>query len=163
LFSDVYGSKRPRWTPAKEWHLPVLDLPGWEHIREAFVIGGEESSFEITKEDRRVLSTLLSNAKPPDLVIYEYALGRQLGQGQEWCVGQHQALEQIEKLKPGLVVLDISLKESNGIEVLKDIKAQYPKLLVLMLSMHDETLYALRVLRANEYSAEPWRELLLVG
>jgi two-component system, NarL family, invasion response regulator UvrY len=72
-------------------------------------------------------------------------------------------LEQIEKLKPGLVVLDISLKESNGIEVLKDIKAQYPKLLVLMLSMHDETLYALRVLRANEYSAEPWRELLLVG
>jgi hypothetical protein len=63
--------------------LPVLDLPGWEHIREAFVIGGEESSFEITKEDRRVLSTLLSNAKPPDLVIYEYALGRQLGQGQE--------------------------------------------------------------------------------
>jgi DNA-binding NarL/FixJ family response regulator len=62
---------------------------------------------------------------------------------------RHQALDQIEKLAPDLVVLDISLKESNGIEVLKDIKVPYPKLLVLMLSMHDETLYALRALRAG--------------
>jgi DNA-binding NarL/FixJ family response regulator len=60
-----------------------------------------------------------------------------------------QALDQIEKLKPDLVVLDISLKSSNGIEVLKDIKIRYPKLLVLMLSMHDENLYALRALRAG--------------
>src|SRR6266404_6078339 len=52
------------------------------------------------------------------------------------------ALGLLEKLKPDLVVLDISLKGSNGIEVLKDIKIRYPKLLVLMLSMHDEALYA---------------------
>src|SRR5260370_20159793 len=61
----------------------------------------------------------------------------------------NQALDQIEKLKPNLVVLDISLKGSNGIEVLKNIKVRYPKLLVLVLSMHDETLYALRALRAG--------------
>jgi DNA-binding NarL/FixJ family response regulator len=61
----------------------------------------------------------------------------------------NQALDQIEKLKPDLVVLDISLKGSNGIEVLKNIKVRYPKMLVLVLSMHDETLYALRALRAG--------------
>jgi DNA-binding NarL/FixJ family response regulator len=61
----------------------------------------------------------------------------------------HEALDQIEKLRPDLVVLDISLKASNGIEVLKDIKVRYPKLLVLMLSMHDENLYAVRALRAG--------------
>jgi DNA-binding NarL/FixJ family response regulator len=61
----------------------------------------------------------------------------------------NQALEQIERLKPDLVVLDISLKGSNGIEVLKDIKVRLPKTVVLMLSMHDETLYAVRALRAG--------------
>jgi DNA-binding NarL/FixJ family response regulator len=61
----------------------------------------------------------------------------------------NQALDQIEKLRPDLVVLDISLKGSNGIEVLKNIKVRYPKMLVLVLSMHDETLYALRALRAG--------------
>ena len=61
----------------------------------------------------------------------------------------NQALDQIEQLKPDLVVLDISLKGCNGIELLKDIKSRHPKLVVLMLSMHDETLYALRALRAG--------------
>jgi len=61
----------------------------------------------------------------------------------------HQALDRIEQLKPDLVVMDITLKSSNGIEVLKDIRIRYPKLIVLMLSMHDETLYALRALRAG--------------
>lgn len=61
----------------------------------------------------------------------------------------NQALDQIEKLRPDLVMLDISLKGSNGIEVLKNIKVRYPKMLVLVLSMHDETLYALRALRAG--------------
>ncbi|MFO1496924.1 MAG: response regulator transcription factor [Verrucomicrobiota bacterium] len=61
----------------------------------------------------------------------------------------NQSLDQIEKIKPDMVVLDISLKGSNGIEVLKNIKVRYPKLLVLVLSMHDETLYALRALRAG--------------
>lgn len=61
----------------------------------------------------------------------------------------HQALDQITALKPDLVMVDISLKGSNGIELLKNIKVRFPKLSVLMLSMHDESLYAVRALRAG--------------
>lgn len=59
------------------------------------------------------------------------------------------ALDQIAALNPDLVILDISLSNSSGIEVLKSIKALSPKTRVLMLSMHDENLYAVRALRAG--------------
>jgi len=59
------------------------------------------------------------------------------------------AFEAIATLKPDLALVDISLKGSSGIELLKNIKVNYPKLLVLVLSMHDESLYAERVLRAG--------------
>lgn len=59
------------------------------------------------------------------------------------------AFEAVGTLKPDLALVDISLKGSSGIELLKNIKASYPKLLVLVLSMHDESLYAERVLRAG--------------
>lgn len=61
----------------------------------------------------------------------------------------HQALETVAKLKPDLVIVDLSLKKGSGIDLLKDLKVRYPKLLTLVLSMHDESLYALRVLRAG--------------
>src|SRR5438552_1124937 len=61
----------------------------------------------------------------------------------------HKALDQIAALKPDLVIVDISLRTSNGIELLKNIKLHHPGMLVLMLSMHDETLYAVRALRAG--------------
>ena len=50
---------------------------------------------------------------------------------------------------PDLVIVDLSLKGSSGLELVKDIKASYPKLKVLVLSMYDESLYAERVLRAG--------------
>lgn len=59
------------------------------------------------------------------------------------------ALDAIRRLKPDLVIVDISLKGTNGIELVKSIKAEYPKLAMLVLSMHDESLYALRALRAG--------------
>src|SRR5690349_22021323 len=59
------------------------------------------------------------------------------------------AFEAIANLKPDLALVDISLKGSSGVELLKNIKANYPKMLVLVLSMHDEGLYAERVLRAG--------------
>jgi DNA-binding NarL/FixJ family response regulator len=59
------------------------------------------------------------------------------------------ALEQIEKLEPDLVILDLALLDANGIELLKDIRVRRPRQLVLMLSMHDESLYAFRALRAG--------------
>jgi two-component system, NarL family, invasion response regulator UvrY len=48
-----------------------------------------------------------------------------------------------------LVVLDISLPDRSGLDVLKQIKSYYPKLPVLVLTMHAEEQYAVRVLRAG--------------
>lgn len=59
------------------------------------------------------------------------------------------AIKAISQLKPDLVIVDISLKGYNGIELIKNIKAFDPKIQVLVLSMHDESIYAMRVLKAG--------------
>jgi DNA-binding NarL/FixJ family response regulator len=61
----------------------------------------------------------------------------------------HQAIKAVKELKPDMAIVDISLKETSGMELIKDLKAQYPDLPVLALSMHDESLYAERALRAG--------------
>lgn len=61
----------------------------------------------------------------------------------------HQAMKAIDKLNPDMVIVDIALKEKNGLELIKDIKIQYPGLPILALSMHHESLYAERVIRAG--------------
>lgn len=61
----------------------------------------------------------------------------------------YQAMKAINKLKPDMIIVDISLKEKNGLDLIKDIKVQYPDLPALALSMHDESLYAERVIRAG--------------
>jgi DNA-binding NarL/FixJ family response regulator len=55
----------------------------------------------------------------------------------------------IEKSQPDIAIVDISLKGSSGIELLKDLKARTNHVPVLVLSMHDESLYAERALRAG--------------
>lgn len=60
-----------------------------------------------------------------------------------------EAMEQIRKLDPDLVTIDITLKDTGGLELIKDVKSQYPKLAMLVISMHDEKLYGERVLRAG--------------
>lgn len=60
-----------------------------------------------------------------------------------------QATQAILKLKPELVIVDISLKGNNGIELIKNIKAVEPQIQFVVLSMHDESVYALRVLRVG--------------
>jgi DNA-binding NarL/FixJ family response regulator len=55
----------------------------------------------------------------------------------------------VEKLMPDLVLLDMGLPDRSGLELLKDLRAMRPELPVLIISMHDETLYAERVLRAG--------------
>jgi DNA-binding NarL/FixJ family response regulator len=55
----------------------------------------------------------------------------------------------IRQLKPDLVIVDLSLPGANGIELIKNIRAEFAKLPVLTLSMHDESRYALRALRAG--------------
>lgn len=59
------------------------------------------------------------------------------------------AMEAIAKLKPDLVVVDMSLPDKDGLELIKDIQALHPGLPVLAMSMQDESLYAARVLRAG--------------
>ena len=60
-----------------------------------------------------------------------------------------QALEVISASVPDLLLLDISLPDKNGLELIKDVQALHPTLPVLVVSMHDESLYAERVLRAG--------------
>jgi len=60
-----------------------------------------------------------------------------------------QALELMRSATPDIVVLDISLGDTNGISLIRDIKARFGPLPVLVLSMHDEALYAERALRAG--------------
>ena len=61
----------------------------------------------------------------------------------------YEGLELLNKLKPDLVLVDITLPGKNGIEFIKDARAMQPDLRVLAMSMHDESLYADRVLRAG--------------
>ncbi len=58
----------------------------------------------------------------------------------------HAALQQTQ---PNVVVLDLSLRGSNGIDLIKDIRSKYEQLPVLVYSMHDESIYAERLLSAG--------------
>jgi DNA-binding NarL/FixJ family response regulator len=59
------------------------------------------------------------------------------------------ALQAIRESTPDFVVLDISLDGPDGLELLKTLRVRYPNLPVLVLSMHDESVYAERALRAG--------------
>jgi DNA-binding NarL/FixJ family response regulator len=60
-----------------------------------------------------------------------------------------EAFKVISELKPDVVISDISLKNSDGLELTKNLKARYPTLPVIALSIHDELTYAERALRAG--------------
>src|SRR5260370_34750209 len=59
------------------------------------------------------------------------------------------AMSAIATLKPALVIADISLKDSSGLELMRNIKAQYSSLPVLVVSVHDESIYAEIAFRAG--------------
>jgi len=63
--------------------------------------------------------------------------------------GAHSAFHAITTLRPDIVVLDISLSGPDGLEVLKEIRSKTASLPVLILSMHDESIYAERAMRAG--------------
>jgi DNA-binding NarL/FixJ family response regulator len=60
-----------------------------------------------------------------------------------------QALDLVSRNKPDLLLADISLPDKNGLELIKDVHVLCPEVLILVVSMHDEALYAERVLRAG--------------
>jgi DNA-binding NarL/FixJ family response regulator len=59
------------------------------------------------------------------------------------------AMEAIARLKPDLVVSDMTLPDKDGVELIKDLQALHPGLPVMVVSMHEEAFYAPRVLRAG--------------
>ena len=59
------------------------------------------------------------------------------------------ALAAVERLQPDMLIVDIGLKESSGLELIRNVKAQFPKLPVLVVSGHDENIYAEIVFRAG--------------
>lgn len=61
----------------------------------------------------------------------------------------HNAVQAVATTKPDILVVDISLNGPDGLDLLKDVRMRYPDLPVLILSMHDESIYAERALRAG--------------
>jgi DNA-binding NarL/FixJ family response regulator len=89
-----------------------------------------------------------------DHPIVRERLGELINQEADLCAcGEAEdtatAIAAIERTQPDLALVDISLKDTYGIELVKELKERYPKLLTLVLSMHDESLYAERALRAG--------------
>ncbi|HEV2990739.1 MAG TPA: response regulator transcription factor [Candidatus Angelobacter sp.] len=80
--------------------------------------------------------TLLINQEP-DLAV--------CGEAEE----MHSALQAIPAMKPDIIIVDISLHGPDGLELLKHVRMKVPSLPVLILSMHDESVYAERALRAG--------------
>jgi DNA-binding NarL/FixJ family response regulator len=62
-----------------------------------------------------------------------------------------QALEVIARCHPRLAIVDLTLRRSHGLELIKDLRAQHPALRILVVSMQEESLYAERVLRAGAH------------
>jgi DNA-binding NarL/FixJ family response regulator len=60
-----------------------------------------------------------------------------------------QAINGIGKARPNVALIDISLENESGLELVKQLKTQFPQVALIILSMHDEALYAERALRAG--------------
>lgn len=78
-------------------------------------------------------------------ILLEGRTARQVGE----ALDAAEAIAAVRREKWDLVILDINLGGRSGLEVLKDIKAEFPRLPVLMLSMYPEEQFALRVIRAG--------------
>ena len=99
------------------------------------------------KEAKRILIV-------DDHPLFRSGLADHLNQQKDLQVCAHAdsapaALDQMRKHRPDLAIIDVSLRGTNGIELVKLMKAEQPNLRILILSMHDETLYALRALKAG--------------
>ena len=65
------------------------------------------------------------------------------------AAGAQPALDGLESAQPDLVLADITMPGKNGLDFIKDVQGLHPGLAVLVMSMHDESIYAERVLRAG--------------
>lgn len=105
------------------------------------------------------MSSLIEKTKIRILIVDDHPVVREglasiLGREQDLQVcGQAEdaagALDAIAEVKPDIAIVDISLKQSDGIELTKTLKTRYPDIAVIVLSVHDESVYAERVLLAG--------------
>src|SRR5438132_5830784 len=61
----------------------------------------------------------------------------------------HHALQAVERTQPDLVIVDLTLKHSHGLDLIKDLRVRHPDLAILVVSMHDESLHAECVIHAG--------------
>jgi DNA-binding NarL/FixJ family response regulator len=67
-----------------------------------------------------------------------------------WMAGDaSEAIRKVDEDTPDVLVVDISLPDRSGLELIKDLRQLHPKLVMLAVSMHDERLYAQRALKAG--------------
>lgn len=106
-----------------------------------------------------ILEKTFQVVKKTVLVVDDHPLMRQglsmlinQQQDMEVCAEAEEAMAAMQAIvlhKPDIMILDISLNGPDGLDLLKNIRSTYPDLPVLILSMHDEALYAERALRAR--------------
>ncbi|MFN2541870.1 MAG: response regulator [Chthoniobacterales bacterium] len=89
-----------------------------------------------------------------DHPMFREQLAQLIGKEPDMCVcgeadNSQEALQLLQLNRADIVILDLTLKGPSGLELLKDLKARDMNVPVLVLSMHDELLYAERVLRAG--------------
>lgn len=89
-----------------------------------------------------------------DHPVVREGVGQRINQEPDLCAcgeagDANGAMTAIAELKPDAAIVDISLEGRSGLELIKNVKAKYPKLPILVLSMHDESAYAGRALQAG--------------
>lgn len=89
-----------------------------------------------------------------DHPIFRQGLAQLINQENDLCVcgeadDYHGALKAVEEMKPAMVIVDITLKDMSGIDLIKEIRKLHKGINMLVISMHDESLYAERALRAG--------------
>ena len=89
-----------------------------------------------------------------DHPIFRHGLGQLIGQENDLEVcGQaedyHNAIKAVETLKPDMIIVDITLKDMSGIDLIKEVHKYHKGMPMLVISMHDELLYAERAFRAG--------------
>jgi DNA-binding NarL/FixJ family response regulator len=109
-----------------------------ENIRQKPQVPARKSAILIVDDHpllRRGLSALIES--DPDLSVCGQA------------TSSRSALEAIGRVPTDLAIVDLGLEGSDGLELIKEIKRQHPKVLTLVLSMHDESVYAERSFKAG--------------
>ncbi|MGI9518187.1 MAG: response regulator transcription factor [Pirellulaceae bacterium] len=89
-----------------------------------------------------------------DHPMFREALSQRIGMEKEFEVcgeadNEQEALQRLDELHPDLLLVDISLKSGNGIELVKQVRSRFPGVKQLVISTHAESLYAERALRAG--------------